>query len=66
MAVALNLLRSFQHERCWHCMLCRVGCEKAANLMERDAWDEGRGSTRILLLAPRRPLVVTSEQVVQG
>ncbi|MDX2264033.1 MAG: NAD(P)H-dependent oxidoreductase subunit E [Hyphomicrobiales bacterium] len=38
--VALNLLRFFEEESCGQCTPCRVGCEKAVKLMERDAWDE--------------------------
>jgi formate dehydrogenase beta subunit len=39
-AVALNLMRFFEDESCGQCTPCRVGCEKAVKLMERDAWDE--------------------------
>ena len=39
-AVALNLLRFFEDESCGQCTPCRVGCEKAAKLMEREVWDE--------------------------
>src|SRR5690606_10118717 len=39
-AVALNLLRFFEDGSCGQCTPCRVGCEKAVKLMERDAWDE--------------------------
>jgi NADH:ubiquinone oxidoreductase subunit F (NADH-binding)/NADH:ubiquinone oxidoreductase subunit E len=39
-AVALNLLRFFEDESCGQCTPCRVGCEKAVTLMEREAWDE--------------------------
>jgi formate dehydrogenase len=39
-AVALNLLRFFEDESCGQCTPCRVGCEKAVKLMQRDAWDE--------------------------
>ncbi len=39
-AVALNLLRFFADESCGQCTPCRVGCEKAVKLMERDVWDE--------------------------
>jgi formate dehydrogenase len=39
-AVALNLLRFFEDESCGQCTPCRVGCEKAVKLMDRDAWDE--------------------------
>jgi formate dehydrogenase beta subunit len=39
-AVALNLLRFFENESCGQCTPCRVGCEKAVKLMQRDLWDE--------------------------
>jgi NADH:ubiquinone oxidoreductase subunit F (NADH-binding)/NADH:ubiquinone oxidoreductase subunit E len=39
-AVALNLLRFFEDESCGQCTPCRVGCEKAVKLMERQVWDE--------------------------
>jgi formate dehydrogenase len=39
-AVALNLLRFFQDESCGQCTPCRVGCEKAVKLMQRELWDE--------------------------
>jgi formate dehydrogenase beta subunit len=39
-AVALNLLRFFEDESCGQCTPCRVGCEKAVKLMEREVWDE--------------------------
>ena len=39
-AVALNLLRFFADESCGQCTPCRVGCDKAVKLMERQAWDE--------------------------
>jgi formate dehydrogenase len=39
-AVALNLLRFFEDESCGQCTPCRVGCEMAVKLMQRDAWDE--------------------------
>ena len=38
-AVALNLMRFFEHESCGQCTPCRCGTEKAARLMERPAWD---------------------------
>lgn len=38
-AVALNLLRFFAEESCGQCTPCRVGTEKAVQLMARDAWD---------------------------
>ena len=37
---ALNLLRFFEDESCGQCTPCRVGCEKAVELMQRDTWDE--------------------------
>ncbi len=36
---ALNMLRFFKSESCGQCTPCRVGCEKAVALMERDHWD---------------------------
>ena len=36
---ALNMLRFFEAESCGQCTPCRVGCEKAVKLMERDRWD---------------------------
>ncbi len=38
--VALNLMRFFKNESCGQCTPCRVGTEKAVNLMERPSWDE--------------------------
>ena len=38
--VALNLLRFFEDESCGQCTPCRVGTEKAVQLMERPHWDE--------------------------
>jgi formate dehydrogenase len=38
-AVALNLMRFFANESCGQCTPCRVGTEKAAQLMAADAWD---------------------------
>jgi len=37
---ALNMLRFFEDESCGQCTPCRVGCEKAVKLMERDTWDQ--------------------------
>src|SRR5690606_12094897 len=37
---ALNMLRFFEDESCGQCTPCRVGCEKAVKLMDRDRWDE--------------------------
>jgi formate dehydrogenase len=39
-AAALNLLRFFADESCGQCTPCRVGCEKAVKLMEREVWDQ--------------------------
>jgi formate dehydrogenase len=39
-AVALNLMRFFADESCGQCTPCRVGTEKAAQLMASGAWDE--------------------------
>jgi formate dehydrogenase len=36
---ALNLMRFFEDESCGQCTPCRVGTEKAVELMSRDAWD---------------------------
>jgi len=36
---ALNMLRFFEDESCGQCTPCRVGCSKAVQLMESDAWD---------------------------
>jgi NADH:ubiquinone oxidoreductase subunit F (NADH-binding)/NADH:ubiquinone oxidoreductase subunit E len=36
---ALNAMRFFADESCGQCTPCRVGTEKAAQLMERPAWD---------------------------
>ncbi|MBB26149.1 MAG: NADH-quinone oxidoreductase subunit F [Geminicoccus sp.] len=37
---ALNMLRFFEDESCGQCTPCRVGCEKAVKLMERESWDQ--------------------------
>ncbi|MFQ5877597.1 MAG: NAD(P)H-dependent oxidoreductase subunit E [Acidobacteriota bacterium] len=39
--VALNLMRFFADESCGQCTPCRVGTEKAVELMGRRRWDEG-------------------------
>jgi formate dehydrogenase len=39
-AIALNLMRFFEHESCGQCTPCRAGTEKLASLMERADWDE--------------------------
>ena len=36
---ALNVMRFFAHESCGQCTPCRVGTDKAAQLMERAVWD---------------------------
>lgn len=36
---ALNMLRFFEDESCGQCTPCRLGCEKAVQLMEKDQWD---------------------------
>ena len=38
-AVGLNLMRFFADESCGQCAPCRVGCAKAAALMEHPSWD---------------------------
>ena len=38
-AAALNMLRFFERESCGQCTPCRVGCGKAATMMESDHWD---------------------------
>ncbi|KAJ01562.1 NAD(P)H-dependent oxidoreductase subunit E [Sulfitobacter mediterraneus] len=40
-AAALNMLRFFEDESCGQCTPCRVGCEKAVKLMQKDSWDQG-------------------------
>ena len=40
-AAALNMLRFFEDESCGQCTPCRVGCEKAVKLMEKDKCDTG-------------------------
>jgi formate dehydrogenase len=37
---ALNAMRFFAHESCGQCTPCRVGSEKAAQLMCADKWDQ--------------------------
>jgi formate dehydrogenase len=37
---ALNLMRFFEDESCGQCTPCRVGTEKAVQLMSEQAWDE--------------------------
>ena len=38
--IAINLLRFFKDESCGQCTPCRVGCDKAVALLERDEWDK--------------------------
>ncbi|MEL6169619.1 MAG: NAD(P)H-dependent oxidoreductase subunit E [Pseudomonadota bacterium] len=38
-SAALNMLRFFEDESCGQCTPCRVGCEKAAKLMQAPKWD---------------------------
>ena len=38
--IAINLLRFFKDELCGQCTPCRVGCDKAVALLERDEWDK--------------------------
>ncbi len=40
-AVALNLMKFFEDESCGQCTPCRVGTEKAAELMAKGPWDAG-------------------------
>jgi formate dehydrogenase len=39
-AVALNLMKFFEHESCGQCTPCRVGTEKSVKLLERKVWDQ--------------------------
>jgi formate dehydrogenase len=39
-AVALNLMRFFEDESCGQCTPCRLGTEKAVQLMGRPTWDQ--------------------------
>jgi formate dehydrogenase beta subunit len=36
---ALNMMKFFAHESCGQCTPCRVGTDKAATLMQAQAWD---------------------------
>jgi len=38
--IAINLLEFFKNESCGQCTPCRVGCDKAVALLERDEWDK--------------------------
>ena len=40
-AAALNLMRFFEDESCGQCTPCRVGTEKAVQLMSQPRWDQG-------------------------
>ena len=37
--VALNMIKFFKSESCGQCTPCRVGCEKAVNIMKQKDWD---------------------------
>ena len=37
--VALNMIEFFKSESCGQCTPCRVGCEKAVNIMKQKDWD---------------------------
>ena len=37
--VALNMIEFFKSESCGQCTPCRVGCEKAFNIMKQKDWD---------------------------
>jgi len=39
-AAALNLMRFFEDESCGQCTPCRVGTQKAAQLMQRPVWNK--------------------------
>jgi len=39
-AIARNLLEFFEEESCGQCTPCRVGCEKAVELMKQPKWDK--------------------------
>lgn len=39
-SAALNLMKFFRHESCGQCTPCRIGTEKAADLMAQPTWDE--------------------------
>ena len=39
-AAALNLIRFFEDESCGQCTPCRVGTQKARQLMQRPVWDQ--------------------------
>jgi len=37
--VVINLLQFFKNESCGQCTPCRVGCDKAVALLDKDKWD---------------------------
>ena len=37
--VSINLLEFFKNESCGQCTPCRVGCDKAVALLEKEKWD---------------------------
>ncbi|HCK77124.1 MAG TPA: NADH-quinone oxidoreductase subunit F [Gammaproteobacteria bacterium] len=37
---ALNTLKFFAHESCGQCTPCRVGCDRATELMQQPVWDQ--------------------------
>ena len=37
---ALNTLKFFAHESCGQCTPCRVGCDRATELMKQPVWDQ--------------------------
>ena len=37
---ALNTLKFFAHESCGQCTPCRVGCDRATELMQHPVWDQ--------------------------
>ena len=39
-SAALNILKFFEDESCGQCTPCRVGCQKAVQLMQEDKWDK--------------------------
>ena len=39
-AAALNMMRFFEDESCGQCTPCRVGCEKAVQLMQAEQWNQ--------------------------
>jgi formate dehydrogenase len=39
-AAAKNIMKFFSHESCGQCTPCRVGTQKALNLMDKSTWDQ--------------------------